>query len=115
MSLRQRLPREKDIGHLEFIRSLPCICCGNDIETQAAHLRSVKREYGKDFTGARKPSDMWSLPVCGRCHGKQHEGNEEAFWKALGINPFVLALSLYAASGDHELAQDVIQHQARQR
>jgi len=38
----------------------------------------------------------------------QHMVNEESFWKAKGINPFVLALSLYAASGDHELAQDVI-------
>lgn len=110
--MRQRLPRVEDGRHLEFIRSLPCVCCGNDIETQAAHLRSVKREYGKDWTGgARKPSDMWTLPVCGRCHSEQHEGNEEAFWRERGINPFVLALSLFAASGNHELAQDVIASQ----
>jgi cytochrome c553 len=110
--MRQRLPRVEDGRHLEFIRSLPCVCCGNDIETQAAHLRSVKREYGKDFTGGgRKPSDMWALPVCGRCHQAQHMVNEESFWKCKGINPFVLALSLFAASGNHELAQEVISAQ----
>jgi hypothetical protein len=35
------------------------------------------------------------------------------FWSNLGINPFVLALSLHAASGDHELAQEVINRQVR--
>ena len=112
--MRQRLPRVENGRHLEFIRSLPCVVCFNDIETQAAHLRSVKREYGEAYTGgARKPSDMWSLPVCGRCHAEQHSGNEEQFWIDRGINPFVLALSLFAASGDHELAQEVISAQAR--
>lgn len=112
MSVRQRLPRQEDGRHLQFIRSLPCVCCGNDIETQAAHLRTEKRMYGKDFTGgARKPSDMWTLPLCGRCHDEQHKGNEENFWTAREINPWVMALSLFAASGDHQLALEVIERQ----
>lgn len=110
--MRQRLPRIQNEQHLEFIRSLPCVCCGNDIETQAAHLRTENRMYGKDYTGGgRKPSDMWTLPLCGRCHEKQHAGNEEAFWKAREINPWVLSLSLFAASGDHALALEVIEMQ----
>lgn len=110
MSLRQRLPRQEDAQHLDFIRSLPCVCCGNDIETQAAHLRTENRKYGKDFTGGqRKPSDMWTLPLCGRCHDQQHSGNEESFWIAREINPWVLALSLHAASGDRQLAMEVIE------
>ncbi len=114
MSLRQRLPRKEDGHHLDFIRSLPCVCCGNDIETQAAHLRTENRKYGKDFTGGgRKPSDMWTLPLCGRCHDKQHSGAEAYFWMAHEINPWVLALSLFAASGDRDLAMEVIEMQGR--
>jgi len=110
--MRQRLFRVHDDKHLDFIRSLPCVCCGNNIQTEAAHLRTESRMYGKDFTGGgRKPSDKWALPLCSNCHSEQHRGNEIAFWKARGINPFVLALSLHAATGDVELAHDVIAHQ----
>jgi hypothetical protein len=34
--------------------------------------------------------------------------NEVQFWQDRGIDPWAMALSLYAASGDHELAQEVI-------
>ena len=112
--LRQRLPRVEDGTHLDFIRSLPCVCCRNDIQTEAAHLRSIDRKYGKDITGGgRKPSDRWTLPLCSKCHSEQHAGNELAFWEHRGINPFVLALSLHAASGDYALAHDVINNQVQ--
>lgn len=112
--MRLKQPRVHDEAHLDFIRSLPCVSCGNDIETQAAHLRSDNLEFGKRSTGMQqKPDDKWTLPLCGRCHDTQHKGNEKNFWANLGINPWVLALSLYAASGDHELAQEVINRQVR--
>lgn len=110
--MRQRHPRIHNEVHLDFIRGLPCISCGNDIETQAAHLRSDDRMYGKTGAGMQqKPDDMWTLPLCGRCHDRQHTGNEMNFWTNLGVNPFVLALSLFAASGDYELAHEVISRQ----
>jgi hypothetical protein len=116
MSLRQRLPRQENGQHLEFIRSLPCVCCRNNIETEAAHLRAGHRAYGKRPTGKQqKPDDMFALPLCGRCHREQHSGNEEMFWAKRDINPFILALSLYAASGDHGLALEVIENQGRTR
>jgi hypothetical protein len=112
--MRFKVKQTKDAAHLEFIRSLPCVACGNDISTEAAHLRTERMEYGKRNTGMQqKPSDMWTLPLCGSCHRQQHTGNEMNFWSNLGINPFVLALSLHAASGDHELAQEVINRQVR--
>lgn len=111
--MRQRLFRVHDDAHLNFIRSLPCVCCGNNIQTEAAHLRAIDRMYGKGITGAgRKPSDMWTLPLCSQHHRDQHSGNEKAFWATQGINPFVLALSLFAASGDPDLAHEVISRQA---
>jgi hypothetical protein len=107
--MRQRLPRQKDEQHLDFIRSLPCVCCGDDTTTEAAHLRAANRRWGKAYTGKQeKPSDMWALPLCGREHLIQHTMNEVQFWQDRGIDPWAMALSLYAASGDHELAQEVI-------
>ena len=112
--MRQRSPRLLDDAHLRFIRELPCVSCGNDIQTEAAHLRTGSREYGKRHTGmGEQPSDVFVLPLCGNCHREQHKGNEMNFWANLGVNPFVLALSLFAASGDHELAQEVISRQVR--
>ena len=112
MTLRQRQPREKDAKHLDFIRSLPCACCGNDIQTEAAHLRSGNLKYGKPPTGGgEKPSDKWALPLCGQCHRRQHEGDEEAFWAFGGINPWVLAMTLHNLSGDHAMACTAIERQ----
>jgi hypothetical protein len=106
-------PRVKNASHLDFIRSLPCVCCGNPHQTEAAHIRQGQLFYGKRPTGgAEKPSDIWTLPLCGEHHREQHEGNEAAFWKARGIEPFILALSLYACSGDILTAEGVINQQA---
>jgi hypothetical protein len=117
--MRFRRPREKNDNHLHFIRSLPCASCivagrTDDTSTEAAHLRTGNLEYGKRSTGlAEKPHDMWVLPLCGRCHRAQHSANEINFWANLGIDPFRLALSLFAASGDHELAHEVLERQIR--
>jgi hypothetical protein len=52
--------------------------------------------------------------LCGRCHRQQHQGNELEFWLNQGVNPFVLAMSLHNATGDHEAAMEVLKEQARQ-
>lgn len=108
-------PRIKDEKHLAFIRQLPCAVCANNIQTEAAHLRAGDEFYGKRPTGmGEKPDDKWTLPLCWEHHqGDQHRGNEMAFWRRHGINPFVLALTLYAHSGDHELADQVLSAQRR--
>lgn len=112
--MRFKVKQAKDEAHLAFIRELPCVSCGNDICTEAAHIRTERLEYGKRNTGMQqKPSDIFALPLCGDCHRRQHTGNELNFWTNLGVNPFVLALSLFAASGDHELAHEVISRQVR--
>ena len=109
MSLRQRLTRAKNEAHLAFIRGLPCCSCRNNIETEAAHIRAGNREYGKRPTGkSEKPDDLWVLPLCGRCHREQHGASEVDYWSNKGINPWDLALRLFASSGDHELAEEII-------
>jgi len=98
-------PRVKSDGHLDFIRSLPCCVCGNDIQTEAAHIRTGDLFYGKRPTGmGEKSSDRWAVPLCGAHHREQHNGNERAFWKHHDLNPFLLALVLVACEGDFATA-----------
>jgi len=103
----RKRPRQKAGSHLDFIRSLPCVICGRDDDTHAAHIRAASQKYGKRETGkSEKPDDAWSVPVCGDDHvfgpDAQHNSNELDWWKRHGIDPFVLALALWRASGDDE-------------
>jgi hypothetical protein len=104
----QRQPREKNAAHLAFIRMLPCLVCGNDIQTEAAHVRLADYRMVKPNGFAAKPDDMWTLPLCGNCHRQQHEGNEAEFWEIAGINPLMVALRLYSVSGDYESGVRVV-------
>jgi hypothetical protein len=93
--LRQRMPREKDAKHLDYIRSLPCCICGDDTTVEAAHVRTGALEHGKPYTGkSEKPSDKWAVPLCGRHHREQHTMKEMDFWKCHGKDPFMIAILL---------------------
>ena len=106
-----RRPRVKNDKHLDFVRSLPCCICGNNIESEAAHIRMGCLELGKRTTGKQeKPSDCWTIPLCGEHHREQHHQNEGKFWKGYGIDPFVIAMALYASSGDFPAGETIIRH-----
>lgn len=101
--------RVKDEAHLRFIRGLRCCICGNP-NVEVAHIRSASPLHGKRETGgAERPSDKWTAPLCCSHHREQHTGNEIAWWASKGVDPFGLALSLYHASGDAEIADGIIQ------
>lgn len=107
--MRQRQPRKHDNGHLAFIRGLPCCICGNNIETEAAHVRMGDARAAKRYVGkGEKPSDMWALPLCGKHHRLQHEIGESEFWSGSHINPIFLCLALHSISGDHEAGENII-------
>lgn len=96
MTLRQRQPRERDNKHLDYIRSLPCCICGDNTSTEAAHIRTANIGLGKDDGGWGRPSDKWTLPLCGRHHREQHDfGNELKWWASKGKDPFMLAMRLH--------------------
>jgi hypothetical protein len=106
---RSKRPRQTNEMHLKFIRTLPCLICGTRKTIQAAHIRSGSPGYGKRRTGiGEKSGDHWTLPICAEHHGGQHAGNEKEFWEHLGIDPFAIALALFAASGDDERAELII-------
>lgn len=113
--LRQREPRKHDERYLDFIRSLPCACCGNDIETQAAHVKYAEPRAGKYKAGVgQKSHDCYAVPLCGRCHlgpEGQHSTNERGWWRERGIDPVYLALALWRCwtfGGDHEQAVAIV-------
>lgn len=104
-----RRPRQHDEKHLAFIRQLPCLLTKTNIGVEAAHIRYPDLRAGKRPTGiGEKPDDRWTVPLSNEMHRLQHTGSERAFWKAAGIDPIFTALALYAVSGDHEAAEQIV-------
>ena len=102
--------RIKNEKHLAFIRSLPCVICADATATEAAHIRYADERAGKRQTGiGEKPSDQWTIPLCGNHHRAQHSMGEREFWKSVGADPILIALSLYSVSGDREAGEQIIQ------
>jgi hypothetical protein len=56
----------------------------------------------------QKPHDFFTLPLCGNHHREQHAMNEAAFWSGYRIDPILLALAIYAVTGDAEEADRII-------
>lgn len=105
-----RRPRQKIDAHLAFIRTLPCIICGNEIETQAAHIRFSDARVAKLNAGVgAKADDYWTLPMCGAHHDEQHRtGDERKFWRRHNIDPILYALRLWSVTGNHELGCEIV-------
>ena len=119
-SSRYRRPRQRAGTHLKWIRTLPCVICGRRGNIHAAHLRAASPRYGKLAVGiAQKPDDSWTTPLCIEHHilgeTAQHRDQELSFWKQHEIDPFVLALALWRASGDDELAFLILSEISAQR
>lgn len=101
-----RWPRQHNDRHLDFIRQLPCVICGDNTSTEAAHIRMMDPSIGKPMTGiGTKPDDKFTLPLCGRHHREQHAMREFTFWDEKGIDPVKKALALYSVSGDHQAGE----------
>lgn len=116
---KKKRPRERLIGHLDWIRKRPCLVCLTHAKIHAAHLRSAYPQFGKRETGiGEKPDDSWTVPLCSEHHtdgpDAQHKGNEMEFWAHHGINPFMVALALFRASGDDDAGDLIIQSVVRQ-
>lgn len=100
-------PRLRDEHFLAFVRKQPCCVCKAPAPSDPAHIRMASTVYGKRATGmAEKPDDRWATPLCRPipgfvvgCHQVQHAMNEAEFWRMLGINPFEIAIRLYAEGG----------------
>lgn len=110
-----KTPRVKNRKHLDWIKTLPCICClVEGLEIQAddpMHIRGGSPAHGKEPAGGAQTSDdRWTLPGCRRHHDLQHSGSEAEFWRSFGVDHFLLALVLWGLTGDDHAARLVLQH-----
>jgi hypothetical protein len=104
------MPREKLDRHLDFIRSLPCLCCCDNTATEAAHIRMSDARIAKVNAGVgQKPDDFFCVPLCGRHHREQHSGSELKFWQRFGVDPILYALRLWSVTGNHEVGCEVVE------
>lgn len=104
----QRRPRVENEKHLAFVRSLPCLVTGRT-GTDAAHIRYSDLRVAKRKVGiGEKPDDRWVVPLCREEHMKQHSMSEKQYWHNVGIDPILIALALYAVSGDNEMGEIIV-------
>lgn len=90
----------KSKGYLAFLHSLPCVVSGAR-EVQAAHLSFAAPRYAHYGRGkGSKAPDRWALPLSAAEHARQHNMNEESYWRSVGINPHVLALTIFGLWSD---------------
>ena len=73
----KRMPK-----YLKYIRTLPCVICNDHTTTEAAHVRFIA-PCGVGL----KPSDEFTLPLCGAHHREQHRRGEELWWKSKKLDP----------------------------
>jgi len=95
--------------HLDFLRQLPCLICGDNTTVEAAHIRYAEPKAAKPITGMGTKSGDWAVPLCGACHRAQHKEGERRWWKDRGINPVEIAAYLRLASGDHDAGCQIIE------
>lgn len=105
-----QVTRDKSAKHLDFIRSLPCAVCGDNVSTEAAHVRFSDPRAAKPITGmGTKPDDCWTVPLCNKHHSEQHSFGEAKWWRAIERDPVFLAMALHRVSGNHNAGEHIIQ------
>ncbi len=80
-------------AHRAWVRLHACCACGSYAGIECAHVRT-----GTDGGVGAKPSDRWTVSLCGDCHRKQHQVGEAEFEKRFGINLKAIAEGLFRAS-----------------
>jgi hypothetical protein len=82
--------RYRNREHLRYVAQQACLICGRK-QSDPHHLRYLQpRALG------RKASDEFAVPLCRSHHRAVHRaGDEEAWWKAAGIDPVKVARQLW--------------------
>jgi len=85
-----KLRRYRNPEHLRYVAQQPCLICGRK-QSDPHHLRYLQpRALG------RKASDEFAVPLCRSHHRAVHRaGDEQAWWKAAGIDPVRVARHLW--------------------
>jgi ERF superfamily len=82
--------RYRNREHLRYVAQQACLICGRK-QSDPHHLRYLQpRALG------RKASDEFAVPLCRSHHRAVHRaGDEQAWWKAAGIDPVKIAHELW--------------------
>jgi ERF superfamily len=82
--------RYRNREHLRYVAQQACLICGRK-QSDSHHLRYLQpRALG------RKASDEFAVPLCRSHHRAVHRaGDEQAWWKAAGIDPVKVARQLW--------------------
>jgi hypothetical protein len=82
--------RYRNREHLRYVAQQACLICGRK-QSDPHHLRYLQpRALG------RKASDEFAVPLCRSHHRAVHRAsNEQAWWKAAGIDPVKIARQLW--------------------
>jgi hypothetical protein len=82
--------RYRNREHLRYVAQQACLICGRK-QSDPHHLRYLQpRALG------RKASDEFAVPLCRSHHRAVHRAsNEQAWWKAAGIDPVNVARQLW--------------------
>jgi hypothetical protein len=82
--------RYRNREHLRYVAQQACLICGRN-QSDPHHLRYLQpRALG------RKASDEFAVPLCRSHHRAVHRaGDEQAWWKAAGIDPVKVARQLW--------------------
>ena len=85
--------RYRSKEHLRYVISQPCVFCARK-PSDPHHLRFMQpRALG------RKTSDEFVVPLCRTHHRAAHRAaDEQAWWKAIGIDPIKIARKLWRDS-----------------
>jgi hypothetical protein len=82
--------RYRNREHLRYVMRQPCLICGRK-PSDPHHLR-----YMQPRALGRKASDEFAVPLCRVHHRAVHRaGNEQAWWKAAGIDAAKIARKLW--------------------
>lgn len=98
--------RVRDLGHLAFVASKPCLICGRN-RSHAHHLK-----FAQPTALGRKVSDEFTVPLCSVHHRELHRhGDERVWWAAHRIDALKVAAELWAsrrslAPGGRTIDQD---------
>ncbi len=66
--MRSKQPRFESQKWLRAVASLPCVLCGREGHTQAAHPNHRGKGMGM------KAPDCWVVPLCVECHREFDQG-----------------------------------------
>lgn len=86
--------RRRDLAHLAYVASKPCLVCGRN----RAHAHHLK--FAQPTALGRKVSDEFTVPLCSLHHRELHRhGDERVWWAERGLDALAIAGELWRSHG----------------